>query len=139
MTTAISADALHGLARASRVLERSSGELSLAQYRVLASVGSGEERAARIAARLALGKPTISATVDSLTQRGLLTRSGVDADQRAAALSLTDEGRATLAAVEREMSERLDWLAARTPDPQAVVQALAWLDAAVDQFLAERR
>ncbi|BEP16419.1 hypothetical protein acdb102_47300 [Acidothermaceae bacterium B102] len=121
------------------MLERTSGDLSLAQYRVLASVGSGEERAARIAARLALGKPTISATVDSLTQRGLLTRSGVDADQRAAALSLTDDGRVTLQAVESEMAQRLEWLAARTPDPAAVVQALVWLDAAVDQFLAERR
>lgn len=131
-------DALHGLARASRVLERTSSDLSLAQYRVLAAVGAGEGRAARIAARLALGKPTISATVDSLTQRGLLTRTEVETDQRAAALSLTVEGRTTLDAVEKEMWQRLQWLAARTEDPAAVILALVALDKAVDAFMAQR-
>jgi DNA-binding MarR family transcriptional regulator len=134
----INVHALHGLARASRVLERTSSDLSLAQYRVLASVGDGEERAARIAARLALGKPTISATVDSLTQRGLLTRTEVQADQRAAALALTAEGRATLDAVEKDMWQRLQWLAGRTENPTAVIEALAALDKAVDEFLAQR-
>ena len=134
----INVDALHGLARASRILERTSGDLTLAQYRVLASVGDGEERAARIAARLALGKPTISATVESLRQRGLLTRTEVEEDQRAAALTLTDVGRTTLDAVEREMWQRLEWLAGRAPDPTAVIQALVALDKAVDEFLAQR-
>ena len=39
------------LARASRILERATGELSLAHYRVLAAVASGEERASRLAVR----------------------------------------------------------------------------------------
>jgi DNA-binding MarR family transcriptional regulator len=138
MPTPVPVEALHGLARASRLLERTSGELSLPQYRVLASIGSGDERASRIARRLALGKPTISATVDSLCLRGLVSRSDVDADQRAAALRLTDDGRAVLETAEREMVERVARLAALTPDPAAVVQALVWLDAAVDGYLAER-
>lgn len=120
------------------MLERASDQLSLSQYRVLASIASGDERASRIAARLALGKPTISATVDSLRQRGLLTRSGVHEDQRAAALKLTDEGRSVLTTVEQAMLLRLTDLADRTPDPAAVIKALGWLDAAVDGFLADR-
>ncbi len=63
-------DAVRALARASRVLERASSELSLAHYRVLSAIASGDERGSRIAARLALGKPTVSAAVESLCQRG---------------------------------------------------------------------
>ncbi|HKT02580.1 MAG TPA: MarR family winged helix-turn-helix transcriptional regulator [Rugosimonospora sp.] len=135
MVPSVPADAVRALARASRILERASGELNLSQYRVLASVAAGDERATRIADRLALGKPAITAAVESLRQRGLLTRSGVASDQRAAALALTAEGRATLDTVERAMRERLGELAARTPDPDAFVQALVWLDAAIDAFL----
>jgi DNA-binding MarR family transcriptional regulator len=138
MTSAVPLEAIRGLARASRMLERASGELTLAQYRVLASVASGDERASRIAGRLALGKPTISATVDSLRQRGLLTRSGVEADQRAATLALSSEGVAALAVAERAMAERISWIASRTPDPAAVLQTLVWLDGAIDELLAQR-
>ncbi|MBL7494286.1 winged helix-turn-helix transcriptional regulator [Frankia sp. AgB1.9] len=130
--------AVRALVGAARVLERASGELSLAQYRVLASVAAGDERASRIAARLALGKPTISATVESLRQRGLLTRAAVDDDQRAAALRLTDDGQAILDAAERAMLDRLGELAARTPEPAAVLDALRALDGAVDGYLADR-
>lgn len=133
-----SVSAIRGLARASRLLERASGDLSLAHYRVLAAIASGDERASRIADRLALGKPTISASVEALRQRGLLTRTGVDADQRAASLRLTAQGQLVLEAAEGAMTERLDRLAARTPDPQAVLQALVWLDAAIEEFQAEQ-
>jgi DNA-binding MarR family transcriptional regulator len=130
--------ALRGLARASRLLERASGELNLSQYRVLAAIAAGDERASRIAERLALGKPTISATVESLRQRGLLTRTGVDEDQRAAALRLTTDGQTALRTAERAMTDRIQSLAARTPDPAAFVQSLVWLDDAVDQLMSER-
>ncbi len=71
-------DAVRALARATRVLERASGELSLAHYRVLSAIASGEKRASRVAERLAIGKPTVSAAVEALAQRGLLLRSAVD-------------------------------------------------------------
>jgi DNA-binding MarR family transcriptional regulator len=83
-------EAVRALARASRFLERSSDELSLAHYRVLAAVASGDERASRVAQRLAIGRPTISAAVDALGQRGLLSRGTVEGDQRATALHLTE-------------------------------------------------
>ena len=65
----------------------------MANYRVLAAIASGDQRASRIATKLALGKPTISASVESLCKRGLLARSGVEGDQRGATLQLTSEGK----------------------------------------------
>jgi DNA-binding MarR family transcriptional regulator len=132
-------NAVRALARASRILERATGELSLAHYRVLAAVASGEERASRVAARLALGRPAISAAVDSLGQRGLLERVEVDGDARAAALTLTEAGRRVLEEAETEMVRRIEDLAARTPDSDRLLESLAWLGPAIDQVHDERR
>jgi DNA-binding MarR family transcriptional regulator len=130
--------AVRGLARVSRMLEKASTELSLANYRVLAAIGSGDERASRVGRNLALGKPTVSATVDSLCQRGLVSRSSVGDDHRAVALKLTVEGRAVLDRVERAMVERITDLATRTPDGPRLMEALSWLGAAMDDALAHR-
>jgi DNA-binding MarR family transcriptional regulator len=131
-------EAVRALARASRFLERSSDELSLAHYRVLAAIASGDERASRVAQRLAIGRPTISAAVDALNQRGLLSRRTVEGDQRATALHLTEAGAALLARVEAAMVERLEALAIRTPDGSQLVRTLIWLGGAIDQVQAER-
>jgi DNA-binding MarR family transcriptional regulator len=130
--------AVRALARASRVLERASSELSLAHYRVLSAIASGDERGSRIAARLAVGKPTISAAVESLCQRGLLVRVGVESDQRVAALRLTADGEALLQRVEAEMIDRIDDLCARTPDGAQLMESLIWLGDAIDEVVAER-
>jgi DNA-binding MarR family transcriptional regulator len=130
--------AIRALARMARQLERSSGDLNLAHYRVLAAVADGDERASRVADRLALGKPTVSAAVESLTRRGLLSRADAEDDRRAATLTLTPAGEAALAEVERGMLERLDDLCARTPDPDAVLESLARLGEALDEVAAER-
>ncbi|HEX3794738.1 MAG TPA: MarR family winged helix-turn-helix transcriptional regulator [Acidimicrobiales bacterium] len=132
-------EAVRALARASRMLvERASSELSPAHYRVLSAVAAGDERASRVATRLAIGKPTISATVDALCQRGLLVRSEVAGDQRAAALALTPEGVALLSRVEHDMIERIDDLAARTPDAAQLLESLVQLGTAIDETQAER-
>jgi DNA-binding MarR family transcriptional regulator len=138
VTTAQQIDAVRALARATRVLERASGELSLAHYRVLSAIASGDERASRVAERLAIGKPTVSAAVEALVQRGLLIRSAVDGDQRVAGLHLTVEGRALLARVETEMIRRIDDLCGRTPDPHRLMESLVWLGAAIDDRQAQR-
>jgi DNA-binding MarR family transcriptional regulator len=87
--TSLAVEAVRALARGSRLLERASGELNLAHYRVLSAIASGDERASRIATRLAIGKPTVSATVEALCHRGLLARSRGDDDQRVDVLRLT--------------------------------------------------
>jgi DNA-binding MarR family transcriptional regulator len=132
-------EAVRALARVSRVLVRSSDELSLAHYRVLSAVAAGEERASRVAARLAVGRPTVSAAVDSLLERGLLARSRVAEDQRASTLCVTAAGEALLARVEAEMVRRIEDLCARTPDPQRVLESLTWLEHALEEARAERR
>ncbi len=131
-------EAIRALARASRLLERAPGEINLAHYRVLAAIAAGDERASRIASKLALGKPTVSASVESLCKRGLLARAGVQGDQRAAALQLTPEGRRLLDNMEMAMAEWLDEVCARTPDPGQTLQSLVWLGRAIEQMAAER-
>ncbi|HTT94513.1 MAG TPA: MarR family winged helix-turn-helix transcriptional regulator [Solirubrobacterales bacterium] len=130
--------AIRALARVARLLERSSGDLNLAHYRVLSAIAEGSERASRVADRLALGKPTVSAAVESLTRRGLLRREGAADDRRAATLSLTPAGKAVLAAVDREMLGYLDELLGRTPDPARVLESLGQLGQALDDLAAER-
>jgi DNA-binding MarR family transcriptional regulator len=131
-------EAVRSLARASRVLERASGELSLAHYRVLSAIASGDERASRVASRLTVGRPTVSAAVDSLCRRGLLERWEVRDDQRATTLRLTAEGVGLLARVESEMIKRIDELGARTPDSGQLLESLVWLGKAIDATQAER-
>lgn len=130
--------AIRALARLARALERSSGDLNLAHYRVLSAIADGDERASRVADRLALGKPTVSAAVESLCRRGLLSREDAAEDRRAATLSLTPAGEAALAEVERGMVERIDEFLARTPDAAQVVESLGRLGEALDEVAAER-
>lgn len=131
-------EAVRSLARASSVLERSSPHLSLAHYRVLAAIAQGDERASNIARKLAIGKPTVSVAVESLCRRGLLVRSGVSGDQRAAALRLTPAGETLLEQVEAEMVSRINDLCARTPDGGQLIESLVWLGAALDSRRADR-
>jgi DNA-binding MarR family transcriptional regulator len=144
-------EAVRALARLARLIERSTSggtptnkavaggaDLSLAHYRVLAAVAAGHDRASRMAARLALGKPTISAAVDALCQRGLLSRESVAGDQRATALRVTPAGTKALTGVEESMVERFGVALARTPDPARVVESLNWLGAALDELAEER-
>ncbi|MBS1882921.1 MAG: winged helix-turn-helix transcriptional regulator [Actinobacteria bacterium] len=130
--------AIRALARMARLLERSSGDLNLAHYRVLAAVAAGDERASRVAIRLALGKPTVSAAVESLCKRGLLSREDATEDRRAATLTLTPAGQAALAAVEAQMLGRLRELTDRTPDGARVLEALGQLGEALDEVADER-
>ncbi len=133
-----SVQAARALARVSRVLERSSDTLSLADYRILSTIVEGEARASRLAARLALGKPAVSASVDSLCRRGLLRKAQVEDDQRATALSLTPAGAELFEEVEASMAARLELLADLTPDARGVLGSITQLGAAIETYVAER-
>jgi DNA-binding MarR family transcriptional regulator len=135
----LAVEAVQSLTRASKVLERASGGLSLAHYRVLAAVAAGDARASRVAARLALGKPTVSASVEALSARGLLVRSGVACDQRAIQLSLTAAGADVLEGAQLSMTSALEDLAARTGRRDEVISALVALGAAIDEMAAGPR
>jgi DNA-binding MarR family transcriptional regulator len=129
---------VRALARVSSFLEKSSSELSMAHYRVLSAISSGDERASRIARRLALGKPAISAAVTSLCQRGLLIRADVEGDLRATDLRLTTDGEALLQRVESEMIRRLEHIASRATDPVALMEHLEELAPAIEEVVSER-
>lgn len=125
--------AVRGIAWLARLLDLHSGDLSLAHYRILEAVAAGDERASRVAARLSVGKPTVSASVDSLCQRGLLLRYPVIEDQRGIALRLTPEGWAVLRTAQDELLRFVEEIMANTPDPERATEALTWLEAALQQ------
>jgi DNA-binding MarR family transcriptional regulator len=126
--------AVRALAFAARSLERAAGDLTLAQYRVLAFVAAGHERASIVAEGLALAKPTVTASVDWLVERGLLTREAVTGDRRSVRLAVTRRGAAALRAAEKSMGQRLEQVLEHARDREALLSALCDLDDA----LAER-
>jgi DNA-binding MarR family transcriptional regulator len=130
-------EAVRSLARLSRVLERGAGDLSLAHYRVLAAVADGHEQASRVATRLALGKPTISASVDALCRRGLMTRATAE-DQRATILRITPAGKTVLAEVDVALVARLQLVLAEIADPDAALAALQAFGPALDSIADAR-
>jgi DNA-binding MarR family transcriptional regulator len=136
-------DDLLTLARLARLLERACGELqpplTLAQYRLLAMIGGGADRASHLAGQLALAKPTVSATVDTLVERGLIDRTSSRDDRRVTTLTVTATGHQELAAAEAAMRARLDDVLARVDDPAAMSHALAALRGGLDERRSERR
>lgn len=129
---ALSIEAVRSLARAARLLERATGELGLAQYRVLSAIAGGDQRASRVAERFELGRPTVSAAVHVLCRDKLLVRAEARDDQRAVDLALTPQGRALLQRVEREMVRTFDDLCLRAKEPSEITRALAALGEALD-------
>ena len=121
------------------MLERAAAPLSLADFRVLSSIESGEDRASRLAQRLAVGKPAISATVDSLAKRGLVLRAKVEGDQRATALALTEEGAAEFGQAKERVAARLSAVTDATSDPARSIRILAELGDVIESVLAARR
>ena len=81
----------------SRELERACTDLTLPQYRLLALIVRGEERASGLAGQLALARPTVSAAVETLVANGMVERTSVDGDRRAIRLTITPAGRARAA------------------------------------------
>jgi len=131
------------LARLARLLERACGELepplTLAQYRLLAMIGAGADRASHLAGQLALAKPTISATVDTLVERGMLERSTATEDRRVTTLTLTPTGDAAIRDAEAVMRARVDDVLARLDDPVAASHALRAMGEGLDERRAARR
>jgi len=125
--------AIRALALAARSLERAVGasELTLAQFRVLSLVAAGDERSSLLADRLAVAKPTITAVVDGLVERGLVARAAVAGDRRSIRLSLTPAGVAALRTAEREASAALAGILVHARDRDALLAALADLDDAL--------
>lgn len=131
------ATATTAIARLARLLERSCSGLSLSHYRVLSAVAAGEGRASRVAIRLSLGKPAISAAVEGLVAQGFLERAGDAADQRATSLTITPAGLEVLQRCQQVMNASLDKVLAHSGYPETALATLAGLGAAVDAYAEE--
>jgi DNA-binding MarR family transcriptional regulator len=105
---------------------------------VLAFVDEGGERASQLAERLAVAKPTITAVVDGLVDRGYLKRSADCDDRRATKITLTSAGRRALYDAEAAMGARLQDVLARADDPEAIARALQDLGQAITRARIER-
>ncbi len=132
------------LARLARLLERACGDadgpvLTLAQYRLLAMIGSGATKASQLAGTLALARPTVSATVDTLVERGWVERTTAADDRRVVQLSITGAGHAVLDRADTAMRARLDDVLGHVADAAAVRGALAALGDGLDEWRDERR
>ena len=120
-------------------------ELSLPQYRLLSLLVDGAAMSSTLAARLTVKPPTVTAVVDGLVARGLVTRQADPHDRRRLPLALTPEGTALLEQANASVGAALlDGLGlVGDADAHAAVDGLdAWqkvLDARRDLRVAERQ
>ena len=127
------------IARLSRLIENNgTPELSLPQYRVLGLLSTGHERASQLASRLAVAKPTLTTLIDSLVERGYVSRETPEGDRRAVRLSITPAGRHAVGAAGAQLRAVLDDVVGRCAHPEAVFAALEDLRQALDARWAER-
>ena len=98
-------EALLCILRITRVLERIDAGVSPQQYRMLKLIGAGGERSARLAEKLAVARPTLTATADSLVAAGLACREAEPGDRRVVRLRLTDAGQAAVTRADACYSE----------------------------------
>lgn len=96
-------------ARLARQVERALTDagLSMPQYRLLALLSEGSAVASALAERLVVTRPSVTALVDGLVERGLVERRGAPDDRRRVVHALTPKGRRALKAADRAIAERL--------------------------------
>ena len=116
-----------------RALERIDTGLTPQQYRILKLAGAGGERSARLAERLAVAKPTLTATADGLVAAGYAQREAEPGDRRVVRLSLTPAGRTALDRADAAYADWLGPLLGATGDVAGVLETFRTLDAAMDE------
>jgi DNA-binding MarR family transcriptional regulator len=85
-----------------RSLDTAGTTITLAQYRMLATLdGEGEQNVRDLAARLGVERSTATRMCNRLVAAGLMDRGGDPSDKRAVVLSLTAKGRRVVADVAR--------------------------------------
>jgi DNA-binding MarR family transcriptional regulator len=126
------------LVRLRRVMERADTGVTLPQYQLLALVGLRGERSARLAERLAVRKPTVTATADGLVAAGLLEREAEDGDRRVVRLRLTDAGMAAADQAEQALADAVGPLLAESGDPFALLDLLDGVGEALDRRVEAR-
>lgn len=110
------------------------GDISLAQYRTMLYLRGGAKRAGAIAAAGAVKKPTVSAMLNNLREKGWITDEADPVDGRAIAVALTPAGLVRIEALEKSLSDHLAEIVPE-PDLSALRGALAsaYIDLAATQ------
>src|SRR5262249_42001560 len=122
------------LLRLFRALERVDTGLTPQQYRILKLAGAGGERSAKLAERLAVAKPTLTATADGLVAAGYARRDAEPGDRRVVRLCLTAAGHEALDRADAAYTRWLDRVLADTGQPDLVLHALDVLNQALDDL-----
>ncbi len=113
--------------------------LTPSQYRIMKMASAGGERSTRLAQRLAVAKPTLTATADGLVAAGYASRAAEPGDRRVVRLSLTPAGRAALDRADAAYSAWLGPLLDATGDREAVLDALELLGSAMTEARRARQ
>jgi DNA-binding MarR family transcriptional regulator len=121
--------------RISRVLERIDAGVSPQQYRILKLIGLGGERSARLAEKLAVARPTLTSTADSLVAAGLAVREAEPGDRRVVRLRLTPAGQAAVERADQAYAEWFEGLLEYTGRRTEILAGLQLLD----ESMSERR
>jgi DNA-binding MarR family transcriptional regulator len=127
------------LLRLFRALERVDTDLTPQQYRILKLAGAGGERSAKLAERLAVAKPTLTATADGLVAAGYARRDAEPGDRRVVRLCLTESGRDAVGRADAAYGHWLEQLLAETGQPDQVLRALDLLNQAMDEVRRARQ
>jgi DNA-binding MarR family transcriptional regulator len=121
--------------RMSRVLERIDAGISPQHYRILKLIGQGGERSARLAEKLAVARPTLTSTADSLVAAGLAYREAEPGDRRVVRLRLTPAGEAAIARADEAYSSWMASLLEHTGRKDEILANLLMLN----ESMTERR
>jgi DNA-binding MarR family transcriptional regulator len=124
--------AIRALARLHRLLDSVDAGITIPQYRMLAILSDGGERSARLAERLAVRKPTVTALATGLIAAGYAERESEPSDRRIVRLVLTDAGRAALAAADKAYLAQLAPLLDHLAEPGRLVDDLIDVGEALD-------
>jgi DNA-binding MarR family transcriptional regulator len=126
------------LTRLYRLLESARTELTVPQYRVLAAIADGGGRSARLAERLAMRAPTLTAIADALVNAGYVTRESEPGDRRVVKLSATEAGRAALGRADLCFVDRLAPVLAEIDHADRFLSDLVAVGAALDARQARK-
>src|SRR5580693_3101844 len=131
--------AVMAIFRLFRGLECVDTGLTPAQYRIMKLAGAGGERSTRLAQRLAVAKPTLTALADGLVAAGYASRTAEPGDRRVVRLTLTEAGQAALDRADAAYAAWLTGLLTATGEPATVLAALGQLDAALTETRRARK
>jgi DNA-binding MarR family transcriptional regulator len=125
--------------RLNRGLDCVDAGLTPAQYRIMKLAGAGGERSTRLAQRLAVAKPTLTALADGLVTAGYARRTAEPGDRRVVRLTLTEAGQAALDRADAAYAAWLTGLLTATGEPATVLAALGQLDSALTETRRARK